>query len=539
MHKPIKILANGYPGCLDGETFVKYQIRDNKGKIVNSKGGKISTLFKRFNSLDYHCPKKRRIDVKFYAPSVNNNNIVFQNEIIGVVDSGIKDCWEVKTEDNQTITATKDHRFYDGESYVKLSKLNIGNTVFVHTNNIPKKNTKTKRINNRNFLYVKYHPVCRRKTIKGKYVRMSKDYSYHVVPKSRAVVEANENNITIEEYKHNLNNNNYDNMKFYDGKLEFHHKNGNYKNDSVGNISVLTKPEHSRVHSTETKILRYRASASTIKSIKYVGKKHTYDIQMKEPYHNFIANKFVVHNSGKTHFALTFPKTYWITNEPGNTVLLDSNPELAKNVVATHEAIPSPLVDIKDCVSMRSYNKANKPEMMSTLDKHIFSAHKGHNEGKVETLVFDNISFYSENYWLYLNQYKIQRGKNGEIDARSMYGDLGRHMYEFTLFYLLSFPGNVVATCHEQVESEDGMQKKVDKTTPIVSNILGGFRDKVGGMFGASIFLKKKRKGENQYEYSARCQKGEMREAKNRLGLPETVQNISYQSIVNNLKGGK
>ena len=76
------------------------------------------------------------------------------------------------------------------------------------------------------------------------------------------------------------------------------------------------------------------------------------------------------------------------------------------------------------------------------------------------------------------------------------------------------------------------MERKVDKSTPVVSNILGGFREKIAGMFSASLYLEKKRVGDNKYQYLARCQKGGQRDAKNRYGLPEIVENVSYQSII-------
>ena len=38
-------------------------------------------------------------------------------------------------------------------------------------------------------------------------------------------------------------------------------------------------------------------------SIDNVGKKHTYDIRMKKPYSNFVANDFIVHNTGKSLMA--------------------------------------------------------------------------------------------------------------------------------------------------------------------------------------------------------------------------------------------
>ena len=43
-----------------------------------------------------------------------------------------------------------------------------------------------------------------------------------------------------------------------------------------------------------------KTSYEKIKSITSVGMKHTYDIKMKTPYSNFVANDFVVHNSGKS-----------------------------------------------------------------------------------------------------------------------------------------------------------------------------------------------------------------------------------------------
>jgi len=45
-----------------------------------------------------------------------------------------------------------------------------------------------------------------------------------------------------------------------------------------------------------------------ILSIKPVGVKHTYDIRMKEPYSNFVANDFVVHNTGKSLLAASAMK---------------------------------------------------------------------------------------------------------------------------------------------------------------------------------------------------------------------------------------
>ena len=67
---------------------------------------------------------------------------------------------------------------------------------------------------------------------------------------------------------------------------------------------------------------------------------------------------------------------------------------------------------------------------------------------------------------------------------------------------------------------------------------MGGLRDKVGGMFSGFIYLDKKRLGDNNYKYIARCQKGANVDAKNRYNLPEIVENVSYKSIIDSIGKG-
>ena len=50
--------------------------------------------------------------------------------------------------------------------------------------------------------------------------------------------------------------------------------------------------------------LRFTVLPERVTSITEVGPRDTYDIQMAAPYNNFVANRFVVHNSGKTQQVL-------------------------------------------------------------------------------------------------------------------------------------------------------------------------------------------------------------------------------------------
>lgn len=191
----------GPEGCLDRDTFLQYEIRSQDGKRQNHKGGTIESLYLKFNRDDEssartHKYKKTR-NSDYFLPCMNEEGRIFQNKVIGVVDSGTKECYELCTENGEKITATKDHKFFTGAGYQPLGELEIGSTVFVH----------------------------------------------------------NKTKVQRPEIAHALKDHNN---------------------------------------------LRYTAVEDTVISIEYVGTRSTYDVQMQSPHNNYIANKMVVHNSGKT-----------------------------------------------------------------------------------------------------------------------------------------------------------------------------------------------------------------------------------------------
>ena len=222
--------------------------------------------------------------------------------------------------------------------------------------------------------------------------------------------------------------------------------------------------------------------------------------------------------TGKTRFAATFPKSYWIGTEPGGYETVTMNPQLQTNVIKQKDFIPSPVYDVK--------------QVFADIHNACVEAHNLAKEGKVETLVLDNMTYFSENRWIYINQHEQELTESGEVDVRSMYGKLGRFLYQFTLMNLCSFPGNVVVTSHIKQESDEAMKKKVG-TDDIVADILGGFRNQAPGMFGLVMFLDKIRVGDNKYKYMARVDVGNGKLAKNRYNLNEVIENISYQTVLN------
>ena len=225
--------------------------------------------------------------------------------------------------------------------------------------------------------------------------------------------------------------------------------------------------------------------------------------------------------SGKTYHAGTYPKSYWISTEPGGYDTILSNPELLKNTVKQEYFIPSLLVPIET--------------VFKNVEAACLEAHKLYKEGKIETLILDNMTYFSQNRWMYKNKFERIINSKGVEDTRAMYGRLKDWLWEFTLLNLTGFPGNVVVTCHVKQESDEIMEKKIGKNN-VVPDILGSFRDLIPGMFSTVLFIDKVREGENKYKYIVRTDIGSGKLAKNRFNLDEVLTNVSYTTVTDAIK---
>lgn len=76
--------------------------------------------------------------------------------------------------------------------------------------------------------------------------------------------------------------------------LHVHHKDGNCKNNMLGNLELLTPQEQ----------CSSKLSKVVVVSRKYIGVEPVYDIQCNAPYHNYVANGIGVHNCTGKSFSL-------------------------------------------------------------------------------------------------------------------------------------------------------------------------------------------------------------------------------------------
>lgn len=123
------------------------------------------------------------------------------------------------------------------------------------------------------------------------------------------------------------------------------------KNISAGNV-IYSSAEKFQIapESDFCKTEFYKAFKDKVAEICYVGKMKVYDLEMEEPYHNYIANGIVVHNSqessryvdysaGKFGGELTFIKPcYWNDNDENYLLWLETMQTLEKNYLAMRKA---------------------------------------------------------------------------------------------------------------------------------------------------------------------------------------------------------
>lgn len=325
--------------CLSGDTVVGY---DNK-----SKGLTIEELYNKSEQYQQMI-KLRSIDEKTRELLLNN--------VVSVVKSGKKELFELLTEDGYKIKATAEHRFFTDNGWKRLKELNVNDLVYTNGTECYKdKEWLKKKFHEENLSTTQigelcgvtagcikkwiarfnigkprgYHSIGKEPPNKGK-----TKYNYEPLKRTSEKMKNNTNYRKMfgednPQWKGGINNKNISNS--YSRKLaknlksdikccekcsnkenlEVHHIDGNCKNNDINNLIKLCSECHKYYHlkinnqtytnkGLETKgtvNLMKVVKLSKIISIKSIGIDETYDIEMKAPYHNFIANGFVVHNS--------------------------------------------------------------------------------------------------------------------------------------------------------------------------------------------------------------------------------------------------
>lgn len=204
--------------------------------------------------------------------------------------SGDKQTYTVTTETGRTIRATDEHPFLTERGWLRLDQLQVGDLVHVRGERSARGRRK---INYRQVCGLNAHPHA----AKPGAVTAGR-YPYH-----RLVAEATLNGLDVDSFIAEVRAGRVTQLRFLDpAQWAVHHVDHDPSNNEPGNLKVLTHSEHAALHATEgtTRNVQIPIAHERVVSVEPYGIEPTYDIEVEDDPHNFIADGFVVHNTGKT-----------------------------------------------------------------------------------------------------------------------------------------------------------------------------------------------------------------------------------------------
>lgn len=308
-------------GCLTGDTEIPIN-RAGKGYTL-----KLRDLVCRFNGGDAGNGRRWDPSIPTKAQCLKDGYVLL-NTVHRAFPCGVKPVFRVQA-GGKTIKATAEHPFFtaDGE-WKKLSELAAGDRILVRGKRQRRPEGDRKRKNHYVLVGVRHHPHASKvtttltaaKCVRGRY-KPGHQVDIYRMPAHRLVVEAEMNQLSLEAFiqRCRTGGSALDGLHFLDPELHVHHVNGNHLDNRRENLVVMTEEEHLRAHANSGgwKAVALCVEAVTIDSIEPAGEEETFDLTMESPYNNYIANGFVVHNSGKTCSAIL-----WSLLGPGPVVVV-------------------------------------------------------------------------------------------------------------------------------------------------------------------------------------------------------------------------
>ena len=220
-----------------------------------------------------------------------DGEVIKLGRLVNAWYSGEKETYTVTTNTGRSIRATAIHPFLmeDGE-WIKLEEMRVGYSLQINSGrSVGGRGAKIQYRSSD----TKFHPyqVCK-----------SVPRQRYGVPTHRLIVEAKNNNLTLREYLWILRCDceKSAQLSFLPKEVMVHHKNGNTMDNDISNLEIVSgQKEHSNQHEWVNNVL-WQVGFEEIVSIEPYGMEPTYDIEVEDDPHNFLANGFVVHNTGKT-----------------------------------------------------------------------------------------------------------------------------------------------------------------------------------------------------------------------------------------------
>ena len=295
----------GSRGCLAGDSLITVN------RAGNSVKRRMDRFVPRFNNtmveLEGQLAGGRAYRTDIQTKVQRADGEYARLGVVGTAySSGVKHTYELVTETGRKIRATAEHPFATADGFIPLGELTVGSSVLVNRG----KSTSGRRAKQRYArVMAKYHPQA----TKGQ-------YWVH-----RLVVEAQLNQMAVEDYLELLNTDPHAVvvLQFLPEGMHVHHLNGDPLDNRAENLLPMTEQQHHQLHadSGKTSHVLDRIGEERIADIRSHGPEPTYDLTMANGPNNYIANGFVVHNTGKSYMLATLALTKAVILEINVTLL--------------------------------------------------------------------------------------------------------------------------------------------------------------------------------------------------------------------------
>lgn len=287
-------VLQGTQGCLAGDVVLQFATPTKR-----LRSSTVKQAFEKWNGVTargLHAGKGWDITKGIRTKSVRDGLTIGYHDIFKIVESGVKPLFKVTTDSGESIRVTGEHPFMrEDKTFTPLNQLKVGDEVLMEGPplNAPT-GKKTRAKSTRRVTHsVPYHPTAWDHTIDGK--------NYKRINTARLVVEADMNGMSVEALINILRTDavKASSLKFLPKNVVVHHADEDLSNEDLSNLMVIDKANHDAHHAKETGLGTISTRPAKIVSIEAQNEDMTYDLVMKAPYHNYVANGFVVSNTGK------------------------------------------------------------------------------------------------------------------------------------------------------------------------------------------------------------------------------------------------
>jgi superfamily II DNA or RNA helicase len=265
--------------CVTGDTTLSLN-RGGKGFKTT-----VKKAYERWSGKDARYSWVARTPTRIR--SLQGDQIRLQ-EVVAFIDKGERVVYTLKLVDGKELRLTSDHKVLTSKGYVHACLLRPGDEVVVDGKREGPTRTPKKKLAYRRIGGFKFHPHAR---------YQSRSYC---IEEHRALVEAEMNSLTLDEFRSRCQLGETDGLVFIDPRVHHvHHKDEDITNNDLKNLEVLKAADHCRLNDPDARRFGLGVpNLVAVESCLRTGKDHVYDVMCEGPHHNFVANGIVVHNCG-------------------------------------------------------------------------------------------------------------------------------------------------------------------------------------------------------------------------------------------------